>query len=270
MSDILAGIDWQRVEHAVLHGPDGEPLSYEFAETKEMIWAASEKWLANDLATLENVSTESLFHQTELCRYLTRGYIDISGRFAHGEKAGRVLVVDWKTSESDLDLTWQKRLVGSLQWKLYAYVMGASYISYRGVNRKCKCREVQIEVPAWGIAGIVERQFRMIGDQIHNLVDEAVWPMKMPSACGAYNSTCQFLSDCESDTMPRFNLDERNITLSYSGIERFLLCPEKFRRLAQATVSDEGTDATRLGSAFHRGMEEVYKQAFNLICTPTA
>jgi len=263
-ADVIAAIDWSKVEQAVLTNPDGSEaqlLSYDYEDVKAMIFAAAEKWLGRDLAQLTNVQTEQEFRSTNLCRYPVRGFIDLNGIYAGGELRGKRLVADWKTSEGELDINWQNRLFGSFQWPLYARELNADFFSYRGISRKCKTREVFIEVPRFAITQ-VERQFRLVGEQIHATATEPVWSMKKPSSCGAYNSVCQFLNECQTDTMPQYGLVEEEISLSYSGMDRFQLCPEKFRRVAKTT--DEGTDSTRLGSAFHRGIEEVYRQSFDL------
>jgi hypothetical protein len=257
----VADIDWSRVEAAVLGDKPSEILSFDFSDVKTMIFAAAEKWLATDLKTLSNLQTELPFNISSLGQFPTRGFIDLSAVYTHGELSGAGLVADWKTSDGELDVNWQSRLVGSFQWKLYAYVTGAKYISYRGVNRKGKTREVFIKVPEFAIEQAV-RQFRLVSTQIAGMVNEDVWTQKMPSSCGAFNSTCQFLNDCQTDSMPRYVLNPAEIGLSYSGMDRFNLCPEKFRRVAK--TADEGNESTRLGSAFHRGVEEVWRQAFGL------
>ena len=261
MIESLNEIDWQKVEAAVLKAPE-ELLSYDYEDVKAMIFAAAEKWLPGDLKSLGKVQTEQPFNVTSLGRYPVRGFIDLLGVYTRGEYLNAGLVADWKTSDGELDVAWQNRLVNSFQWKLYSYITGAEYVSYRGINRRCKTREVFIKVPAFALEQAA-RHFSLVSAQIHTLANTAtVWPQKMPGSCGAFNSTCQFLNECQTDTMPRFPLLDEEIGLSYSGADRFLLCPEKFRRVAKC--ADEGNDSTRLGNAFHRGIEAVYRMAFGL------
>lgn len=264
MDSSQVSIDWPQVESAVLRPADGEAniLSYEYEDVKLMLGAAVEKWLANDLALLGKLQVEREFYLVGLGPLPVKGFIDLEAKYEHGEFAGQRLVADWKTSEGELDKTWQDRLILSYQWKLYALESGADCISYRGVNRKGKTRELFIRVYPQALEQ-VKRQFESVGSMLSNLAasNAQVWPQKMPSACGAFGSTCPFLEDCKHDTMPRYSLAPSDLTLSYSGQDRFLLCPEKYRRMNRSE-EDGGNDATRVGQAFHRGIEEIYRQAF--------
>jgi hypothetical protein len=63
--------------------------------------------------------------------------------------------------------------------------------------------------------------------------------------------------------------------MSYSTINRFMLCPERLRRekLAyleakelelEGEIEPDASDATRFGNAVHRGMESIYRQAYDI------
>ncbi len=262
VTEILESLDLDKVSEAILGNPPNL-LAHDFEDAKSMVWAASTKWLLTDLNTLSasSLGLEEYFN-IPLGGYPVRGYLDIRGQYNSGANRGKVVVVDWKTTSGELDITWQNRLVDSKQWKLYSIVPPtADFISYRGVSNKSKTREVYITVPQ-GMYQEVEEYFGGIGDMMKTLSTRDKWVQNMPSACGQYGQTCSFLSDCQNGTMPRYLLPAESIALSYSGAGRFLSCPEKYRRIKLAEAGIDGTDATRLGTSFHSGVEEIWRQAF--------
>ena len=175
-----------------------------------------------------------------------------------------MVVADWKTSSGELDVAWQSRLVDSHQWRLYSVVPpGADFISYRGVNTKGKTREVYIDLAkVSGVLEDVENHYGSVGDMMAALANRDIWPQNKPAACGRYQQTCFAKTGCDNGTSPRYLLKVSDILLSYSGANRFLDCPEKYRLLKQAETGIDGTDSTRLGNAYHSGVEELWRQAF--------
>ena len=265
--EVLSSLDLDRISSIALQGKDGQStlLAHDYEDVKLMLWAAAEKWLLPDLQTL---SVSSLGLEEEFLLpfggYPVRGFLDLRGSYRRGIDRGKVVVVDWKTASGELDIAWQSRLVDSKQWRLYSQVPpGADFISYRGVNTKGKTREVYIDLAAVsGVREDVDNYFGGVGDMLRVLAPRDIWPMNRPSACGQYGQTCPFTTDCANGTQPRYLLPAEEITLSYSGASRFLTCPEKYRRMKHAEHGIDGTDATRLGNAFHNGAEEIWRQAF--------
>lgn len=265
--EILANLDLDRVAEVALRGKDGTGnlLAHDFEDCKLMIWAAAEKWLLPDLQTLSasSLGLEEEF-RIQLGGYPVKGFLDLRGSYRRGPEQGKVVVADWKTAGGELDVAWQSRLVDSHQWRLYSVVPpGADFISYRGVNTKGKTREVYIDLSkVSGVLEDVEEHFGGIGDQMVALSRRDRWPQNKPSACGQYNQTCPFSQGCGNGTSPRYLLKAEDILLSYSGANRFLACPERYRLMKTAEAGIDGTDSTRLGNCFHNGAEELWRQAF--------
>ena len=265
--EILSNLDLDKVAEVALRGKDGTGnlLAHDFEDCKLMIWAAAEKWLLPDLQTLSasSLGLEEAF-QIPLGGYPVRGFLDLRGSYRRGADQGKVVVADWKTSSGELDVAWQSRLVDSKQWRLYSLVPpGADFISYRGVNTKGKTREVYLDLAkVEGIREDVENYFGGVGDMMKTLAPRDIWPQNKPSACGQYGQTCFAKSQCDNGTQPRYLLPAEHILLSYSGAGRFLACPERYRLLKNAESGIDGTDSTRLGNAYHAGIEELYRQAF--------
>ncbi len=258
--EILPNLDLGKVEEAILQTP---LLAHYFEDVKLMVFAAANKWLVSDLNMLSanSLGLEEEFLLT-LQSYPVKGFIDLRGEYKHGENRGKVVVVDWKTSSGELDLTWQGRLVDSKQWKLYSLVPpGADFISYRGVNTKGKTREVYLKVPS-GVREDVENYFTSTGDMMKALSGRDIWTQNMPMACGQFGQTCWAKNWCENGTAPRYLVPIEEITLSYSGAARFLSCPEKYRLTKRSEAGADSTDSTRIGNCFHLGIEEIYSQAF--------
>jgi len=266
--EILATLDLAAIEAAILNGPDGRPclLAHEFLTAKEICWAASEKWLVSDLNEFDasSVGFEERF-DIVLGGYPTRGFLDFRGQYKRRENRGSVCIVDWKSTSGTLDLTWQTRLVDSKQWRLYSIIPpGADYISYRGINAEGKTREVYLNVSSMPpLQESMDNFFGGVGDMMAALSPRSLYPQNKPSACGMFNSVCPFKQDCDNGTEPRYLLPVEEIALSYSGAQRFLQCPEKYRRIKTAEAGIDGSEATRTGTAVHAGLESIWRQAFS-------
>lgn len=266
-AEILATLDLDSVEAAILNDENGKPclLAHQFEDARKMCWEAATKWLVSDLNEFDadSVGFEERF-DIVLGGYPTRGYLDFRGQYKRGENRGMVCVVDWKTSGGDLDLTWQGRLVDSKQWRLYSIIPPtAEFISYRGINTKGKTREVYLDLRgAVGIAKDVENYFSGVGDMLRAVSHRELWPQNKPSACGMFNSVCPFKTDCDNGTSPLYSLPFEDIALSYSGAQRFMQCPEKYRRIKKAEAGIDGSNETLLGGATHAGLESIWRQSF--------
>jgi hypothetical protein len=265
-ADIFATLDLPAIENAELTDAEGNTtlLAHEFTSAKEMVVAGVNKWLAEDLELLmtSTLTLEAPF-EMKCGGYPVHGYLDLKATYKIGALNGKTVVADWKTTSGALDKTWQDKLVDSWQFRTYAVAADADYISYRGISNKGTTREVFIEVPKGPrLLHAVNSYYCSVGDMIRSISKNDVWPQHKPSACGMFGTTCPFKSDCDLDIAPRYSIPIEEISLSYSGAERFLSCPEKYRRINKADKGVDGSDSTRLGSSVHRGLEEVWKQAF--------
>jgi hypothetical protein len=291
--EYLAQIDLDRVAHEILALRPGEQeltvSDYEDAQTA--VLAAADTWLARDIADMTITGVEqpfsTLYHVPGQEPQSVRGIKDLVG-WAQGHVAplkqhlvdndivGPVrLIVDWKTTANTLDVKWRERLIDSWQWRLYAdneRLDSTIVVNYRGISRpkydlekantpdgKCDTRDVFIVVPptnALEVQGCVEGVSR----QYRALIESGlqVWTRKMPSSCGAYGRTCTFFDDCRDyDAIPKYSVAARE--LSYSSIDRFMLCPELYRRM-EKTEQGDGSESTRFGVAVHAGLAELYRQ----------
>jgi hypothetical protein len=89
-----------------------------------------------------------------------------------------------------------------------------------------------------------------------------VWPRRKPDACNAFGRPCPYYQDCDEYSMQRKAPGDRQ--LSYSSVNTLLLCPERQRRDSLSDIREE-TDSTVVGTAFHRGMEEMYRMGREIV-----
>lgn len=269
LEDYASQIDFEQVTEAVL-GPPGTPriAEYELDDIKQMIWTAAEKWLVRDIYDFQIENVEEEYREGHRLPtgeiQVFRGFKDVEGwlrgRLNVSRKyAGQKCVIDWKTTHSTLDKTWEDRLLDSWQWKKYLYCSGAQVMLYRGFNRHGETRELLIERPP-DLEQIVPEQMIGVALERQALISAGltVWPRRMPGACGSYGRECPHLADCRSNTMPRAAILPGR-TLSYSSMDTFMLCPERARR----SLLEEGTSDTKetlSGQAIHRGLAEIYRQ----------
>ncbi len=271
VEEIIASLDLDKVAEAIIVDPESktEILGFEVEEVKRLVISAATKWLLGDLKYLEEdtLLIESPF-TVDFNGIATRGIIDLGAKINEkhysSKYRGKTVVADWKSASGALDKAWQDRLTQSYQWALYASVHKAELVSYRGVSRTGTTRELLIEVSPFHL-DLAARHFTQVGGMITSLMDSGaeVYPMHKPSACGQYGTTCPFLDDCTGDKAPRYSLNSADLIISYSSAERFLTCPEKYRRLSQTENRGlDGSESTRTGAAFHRGIAELYLQSF--------
>jgi len=259
-------IDFEAVAKAVLGGLDKFPEG-EFEDAKRIVWALCENYLARDVREFALEEPEQKLLITGLPNQTApiKGYLDLHGHLRGTCKpfvayAGEAFVLDWKTTGGSLDTQWKNRLMDSWQWRIYAHMTGAAMAIYRGVNREEETREVIIEVPQTNSAEV--REYCEGGLGMRGALVQAgltVWPRVMKKhSCEAFGRECPFWDDCRDYTMPRQSLPDKE--MSFTQFERFFLCPEFHRRLILEPEADGGEESF-FGTAVHRGMAEVYRQA---------
>lgn len=239
----------------------------EFQNIKEMVYSAADKWLGRDLVTLTIVNIEQEGRLYAGTTNEVKGYIDLEVTVNEGDNiapfnqyGGASMVIDWKTRGGELDQRWRERLIDSWQWRLYAAMIGAQLVSYRGVSAACEftgsdTKEIIIKV---GDTNAVEVGEYIAGqtNMLASLNGFTVYPRNMPWACNKGNVECPFKTDCDNYTMPRFEPTPK--VMSYTEFERFSHCPEYYRRSRQESGQSA---AASLGQGFHRAMECLYRQA---------
>ncbi len=234
--------------------PEGNTLpDWDREDAVAMVEHAVETWLEGDLKKYDLTVIETDYANTSY-----HGIVDLL--FCNKETQ-HFEVVDWKTSKNTLDATWRQRLVDSFQWRMYAELTGSRRVIYRGVNRKLETKFIDIEVPPDN-ATTVYRQIFGVELMRQAVENTAVWPLNTQS-CFAFGRQCPYYLDCQGDTMPRAIVPLTS--LSYSQMSDFLLCPERCRRrrLEPQGESDDSQE-TGIGKAVHRGLAEIYRQAFTL------
>jgi hypothetical protein len=277
--DLLATLDMEEVAEKIWY--DGMK-DYDFQDAKECVWNAAVKWLHRDVVEF-SVTDVEVRRETEVAGAKLKGYLDIRGTINGEIKAlekfkGKPFVLDWKTTKNKLSTDWKNKLVDSIQWKLYC-VLEPEYpglIFYRGMSRQGDVREVIIEPPepqylipeVEDVVGPIASFIKQLGEK------HEVWPRNMPSACNAFGRPCVWYAECEDNEMPRRLVEIES--MSYSTINRFMLCPERLRRekLAyleakeleiEGEIEPDASESTRFGNAVHRGLESLYKQAYNIV-----
>ena len=279
--ELWSSLDQTRIA-AEVYSPDMNDV--DLAEARDCVYQACAAWLERDLATFVITGVEEAYQDDKFkCVFDLRGQLKLEQTHKSFKPyGGERFIIDWKTTNSPLDARWAERLLASWQWRLYAMLPPTPILfMYRGIRRpsnleeqsKIWLREQILEVPS-GNAEESAEFLRLMHAKRDFLVNggELVWPRNMPTACFAYNRTCPFFEDCNHYTMPRKQLIETG-PLSYSSIMLLQGCEEKFRRLRllrqEGAEDGEETDSTRFGSAVHRGLAEVYRQAFKLKDTTT-
>lgn len=276
-SDYIPQINWEKISDAILGGEGAPKLAdYDYTEAKQMVWAAAEKWLVKDFYDIEFTGVEEMYEETldlpgvGLQRF--KGIKDLRGilrgRLNTTKKlGGKKVVLDWKTTSNvTFPAEWEDRLLDSWQWKKYLYFDQAEVMIYRGLNRQGKTKELMIERPA-NLEADVLAQITGVALQRKALVDAGitVWPRRMPGSCGAFGRECPYQGDCRDMTMPLVAI-EPGKSLSYSSMDKFLLCPERSRReLLYGEAED--TEESIFGQRVHLGLAELYNQARSIFGT---
>jgi len=234
--------------------PEGSTLpEWDREDAEKMVEEVVDSWLALDYKKYDFVAVE-----TDYSAYGMHGVIDLLLR---DKESQALVVIDWKTSKNTLDATWRQRLVDSYQWRMYAHLVNAQKVIYRGINRKLEKKFIEIEVPKDNYI-VVERQLLGINLMREGVKNLSVWPLNTQS-CYAFGRQCPYYLDCQGDTMPRKVVELT--PLSYSQMQDFLLCPERCRRRRiDPQGKGEDSEETSIGRAVHAGLAEIYQQAFTL------
>ncbi len=266
---IMLQIDRNKVSEQILAIEEGDkPLvEWDYDDCQRLVYIAAEKWLPRDLAefTMDGVEIKFEEGREEWPRRL-KGFIDVAGTVKGNiepfkQFAGKKYIIDWKTSKNTLGTDWRNRLVDSNQWMLYSEIYKASVFLYRGLSRNGTTAEVIIQVPQSNESEVIQL-VKMVGKQVDVIKDELVWPRNKPFACNAFGRECPYYTECMDYSMPRGLLPEDK-ALSHSFINTFQLCNERARREATAEQVG-GSDETAFGKAVHRGLAELWKQAYEV------
>lgn len=281
---------WEAIDHDAVRAAIGEgnPYIFDADEAFDAVHVACQRWLVEDILQIDitGVETERIEENfkfvvdlegtytgegTKIVQYDDRSYrAERMHRFAK-----RRVIIDWKTTKVALDARWMDRYVDSAQWRDYLACTGADLFVFRGVRRVSKVLETHdtrefildrslqpdlVPLHKVNLQGIEAQRDALIDLNIHP------WPQNRAN-CGDYGG-CPYKSDCDAGLkyIPAGNL-EKGRALSFSRMTEFQQCAEKHRRSVLARIAQDeestGPDA-EFGSAFHRGIAEVYKQIFEV------
>ncbi len=271
--ELMGSINKEEIEAEILRREEGdkELKDYELSEVKSLIWLAGEKWLIRDLTEFTLTGTEvDILTLPDKNGYRFHAFIDVTGHIKGVKKPfdkyqGLPYCIDWKTTSKELDNIWRNRQISSWQWQNYSHLTDAKIFIYRGISRKETLKEVILKVPEINSFEVTEFN-ESVGGQIKYLVDNniKVWPRNKPFACSAYGKTCFYINDCENFSMKQEVPKMGN--LSYSFVNKFLLCPERARReLIEIGDISDNTDESNFGKAVHKGIANLWQQGFGLL-----
>ena len=267
-------INWDAVSEKILE-TQGESITQErFNLANKLVLSASEYYLPLDLKYFKILEVEKPYlHTFPSATLPDKGIIDVvmeiredAGK-PYNDRAGQKILIDWKSTSSDLDTTWRNRYIPSWQWKRYAAQEDAALFEYRGVSTKTywngqefkqTCGPLILQIPADNYQNVVT-DFLATEQMKLSLAAFEIYPRNAPSACYKFGEYCPHQEDCQNSTMPPGVITAPHA--SYSSDETFKLCPEKYRRqkLANSKI-DDFESPSFLGTMFHRGIAEVYTQ----------
>ena len=276
LESIISQLNKQQINDSLhLDAPPSFTLD-EYDLLADMLLKSLDIWLLDDLDKYEITAIEE---KKEV--YLPGG-IDpvhfICDLEAKEKETGKKIIIDWKTTSSELDTRWEERKRNSWQGKTYIATLGYDEMHYRGVSTRLKTRTVEIKRYE-SLQTDVEQIYSQVGTMRASLIGSFPWPRNMPQSCFAFGRNCEYKTDCIKNTYPKDILIPKSI--SPSALDNFLLCPERHRRdeliklqeraakeVGQVIVT-EGESYTSsynrdIGAAFHRGAAEIYRQVFKL------
>ena len=273
--DLKKHIDWIKVEDEIIAHQAKFISTDRLRTANKLVHDAAEYFLPLDLKWFKITGIEKEYEYTYSSELIPdRGIIDLifeiktdAGK-PYKDYVGETLVVDWKSTGGELNTDWRNRYIPSWQWKRYAEATKAKLFEYRGVSTKTYfdgqgykqvCGPIIIEVPENNSIN-VQTDYKATQYSKLGISDLSVYPRNAPSACYKFGETCPEKEDCDTFAMPQEKLV--NIKhASYSSDELFKLCPEKYRRYKLRGVKEEDYESNSfLGTMFHRGIAEVYKQ----------
>ena len=276
--DVWETLDKERIAAAILPA-EVNMTDFDFDDAKACVYAAAERWLLEDLgnfAVRGLECREELWVNCGLFKREIKAFVDMKATIIEKPHhnvfkpyVGHTIIVDWKSARAALDTRWSDRLINSQQWRLYAAATGAKLFVYRGVRRRQspgedpETRAVILEVPDNNLfeanlyaSGVIRMRQALVNSKL------PIWPRNMPSACHEFNRPCPYLADCEGGTSPWAAGADK--VLSYSSMKDFLTCPERHRRNTMPGSTSGDNNDTLFGNAVHRGLAEVWSQAFNV------
>ena len=257
-------INWELVETAI--GEEEDFLNFDYEQIKDAVYNAAENWLPQDADKLIIGIEEEV--EVPFEGWEEGGEVPEQARRAKGvidlillSREGKLGIVDWKTCGAQA-LPETEKYTKSWQWRMYVAAWAGQYrpedieVQYRVVSRGLQLGTISLQPTEFSVSRV--REYMQATAAMNDaLAPFTVWPQRMPGACKAFGRQCPYEADCHMGTMPRGVMPRKDLSFSY--LERFLLCPERARR-AELEPDRDGSEEAGFGSAFHRGIAEVYRQ----------
>lgn len=279
--ELFERINWELVNSKI---QEHKLLIFEYEEASSLVITAFNKFAPKDFANFHNVKVEGKFlyeapefgsepwinydrEDSELVgidlKRCIKGFIDLHAYEIDKDGMMSGVVVDWKTA-SNLDAVWRNRQFDSWQGKIYARVKGAKRVEFRGIQRDGRSTAISYGWPTSAYDnGDVDNYVLQAVSMREPLFRDKVWPKRMPYACEAYGRKCPYHALCRNESGDEHQSLIQVKPFSYSGMETFFLCPERYRLDALFADEEDSGSSAGFGKAFHAGIAEAYQQLFN-------
>lgn len=263
MSFFRKNIDRKKVVSAIEE--DELLTSDERFQAKGLVHVLGEVYAERDYKECKIQYIEEEFRSNLVAGTIDLKLLVVNPIYLPKESKGKTLLVDWKTTNSNtFDTDFKSRYRNSWQWKIYSEYGKADYFEYRCIGKSSgDTVEIFQHVPETNSVDVHTYLSQLNDLKIQmEFYDESPWPRHMPGGCNVYGKKCPYLEICENNVYVKHSkIDE---PLHYTSIETFLTCPERYRLTEicreKYGLSVAETSDTIIGSAVHRGMEEIYRQ----------
>jgi hypothetical protein len=265
---------------------DVEPVnkiieSYNFNESvekdlRELINFTVREYLNLDLKTFKITGVEKEY-LIPISGIKYKGIVDlelevIDPKNRYKFPVGAKVKIDWKTTGLALLQDYAAKKFKDLyretfQWRLYSYIEPrCDYFMFRGVSKADGGFVQMIQQPYPLMGQDVEAFMVQARSSIDSQKGKALPWLKNVKSCNAYGTPCAYAANdtCLRGTPEEFLIDpELPEHLSFSSIDAFLTCPERYRRdrlVMDDLVTNDASDASTYGKAFHECIAAIYKQ----------
>ena len=278
-------VDWTRVAEAIeVCGAS----SFEARAAREMVATAYDTWFAEDSESFEILSVEEprLFQHAAFPTPQDKPFkfvLDLHVRLIKvpawlklqkpAVAPGDHLVIDWKTTGYNFSSSYGRDKFTttyrqSAQWRYYMAALDPTpAFLYRGISKEPKGGTHQLYIPAafdHANYDALVNALQQTGRVLDNMVADwplGPWPL-VPDSCQKWGRPCPHLATCQTKPDHPRNPVIIPPHLSFSSMQAFWTCPERYRRdrLEGVETMDDGTEASRTGTATHAGLAALYLQ----------
>lgn len=242
-------------------------------DVRDLTYRTAQSWLNKDLDMFEIVGVEET-HKVDIGGQILKAVVDLEC-IVHSKNANKIPVgsrvrLDWKTSGLLLETPYGRQKFSSLykesfQGRIYPCIPPKSdYFLFRGISKVDSGSYQLIQTPYEGQEKDVTAFLRQGRAAIESQKGASLPWLKNTKACEAFGTVCPHTATCLRGTPDEFLVDPPPLEhLSFSSLEAFILCNERYRRdriELGGLIEDDSSDASRYGKAFHVAIAEVYKQ----------